>query len=335
MLQVRFHGRGGQGIKIASRILGTAAFLAGRHAQDAPIYGAERRGAPLAASTRIDDHPICERGIIFTPDLIVVADETLLHDAATGVFVGQDSASALFVNSRRKGPELAERFAITCPVYTSDLTSITTEWLGRGSALSAPLGAMACALVGLEPLAIVEGAVRQELEELQLGRELTEKNVEVACRIYVTQPAMVRECLWYGRAGEGRGARDEGRGARDEGRGRTDLHPLPLTPHPSPPVPALMHTPVHFQGLDGLPIIAGPGNSRLRHTGSWREFRPNVDLSVCTRCGICFAVCPDGAITLDAEGAPHIDYDNCKGCMICSQECPIHGIQEQREVEAW
>lgn len=74
MEAVRFHGRGGQGAKTASRILGTAAFLSGLIAQDSPIYGAERRGAPVAAFTRIAREPIRERGVIAHPDVLCVAD---------------------------------------------------------------------------------------------------------------------------------------------------------------------------------------------------------------------------------------------------------------------
>ena len=73
MRAVRFHGRGGQGAKTASRILGTAAFIEGFVAQDSPIYGAERRGAPVAAFTRIAKEPIRERGLIARPDLVAVS----------------------------------------------------------------------------------------------------------------------------------------------------------------------------------------------------------------------------------------------------------------------
>jgi len=69
MWGVRFHGRGGHGTKTASRILGTAAFLSGLQAQDSPVYGAERRGAPLTAFTRIDTQPIRERGAVVDPCL--------------------------------------------------------------------------------------------------------------------------------------------------------------------------------------------------------------------------------------------------------------------------
>ena len=104
MIRIRFHGRGGHGVKTASRIVGTAAFLAGHHCQDSPVYGAERRGAAVVAFTRISDDPILERGVIDHPDLIVVADETLLDDPAAGVLAGQESASALFLNTTAAEP---------------------------------------------------------------------------------------------------------------------------------------------------------------------------------------------------------------------------------------
>ena len=75
MLRIRFHGRGGQGMKTASRILGSAAFHAGYVVQDSPVYGAERRGAPMTAYTRMATAPIWECGEIARPDLVVVADD--------------------------------------------------------------------------------------------------------------------------------------------------------------------------------------------------------------------------------------------------------------------
>ena len=84
MIRIRFHGRGGHGIKTASRILGTAAFMTGYQVQDSPVYGAERRGAAIAAYTRIDQEPILERGVIDQPDVIVLGDETLFDDPGAG-----------------------------------------------------------------------------------------------------------------------------------------------------------------------------------------------------------------------------------------------------------
>jgi pyruvate ferredoxin oxidoreductase gamma subunit len=80
MLRIRFHGRGGQGMKTASRIVGTAAFLQGYYAQDSPVYGAERRGAPMIAFTRFDSAPVHERGMVSFPDLVVTANFSLAPD---------------------------------------------------------------------------------------------------------------------------------------------------------------------------------------------------------------------------------------------------------------
>jgi 2-oxoacid:acceptor oxidoreductase delta subunit (pyruvate/2-ketoisovalerate family) len=85
----------------------------------------------------------------------------------------------------------------------------------------------------------------------------------------------------------------------------------------------------------GAPAILATGNAQQRQTGNWRVTTPLIDRDRCTRCGLCFVQCPDGAIALDAEGYPVIDYDHCKGCMICRQVCPIEAISLEKEVRAW
>src|SRR5210317_418961 len=97
MYRIRFHGRGGQGMKTASRILGTAFFRCGYEVQDAPRYGAERRGAPVFAYVRAGHRPILERGPIDGPDLIVVADDTLLESAAAAVVAGLGERTVLLI----------------------------------------------------------------------------------------------------------------------------------------------------------------------------------------------------------------------------------------------
>ena len=99
MIRIRFHGRGGHGTKTASRVVGSAAFLRGFHAQDSPVYGAERRGAAVVAFTRIDQCPILERGAIERPHFIVLADETLFDTPEAHVLVGQEFCAGIFVNT--------------------------------------------------------------------------------------------------------------------------------------------------------------------------------------------------------------------------------------------
>ena len=129
LLKIRFHGRGGHGVKTAARIVGTGAFVAGYHAQDAPIYGAERRGAAVAAFVRISDEPILERGPIAAPNLIALADETLLQDASSDVLRGQQEAAAIFINSQEAQP-LSVAFDIHPPVISFDVSGLTREVLG-------------------------------------------------------------------------------------------------------------------------------------------------------------------------------------------------------------
>ena len=83
MYEIRWHGRGGQGIVYASEILAAAAFREGKFSQAFPLFGAERRGAPVTAYTRIDDSPILLRSQIYEPDIVVVLDPKFSRDPST------------------------------------------------------------------------------------------------------------------------------------------------------------------------------------------------------------------------------------------------------------
>ncbi len=116
MFRVRMHGRGGQGIKTGARVLGGAFFLSGYEVQDAPLFGAERRGAPIHAFVRASRGPIHERGIIRAPDLVVVADSGLLEVAKGAVLTGVDAGTVLLVRSQTSAAALADRHGIPCKV---------------------------------------------------------------------------------------------------------------------------------------------------------------------------------------------------------------------------
>ena len=116
MLRIRFHGRGGQGVKTASRLLGTAFFIEGFEVQDAPRYGAERRGAPLFAYVRADKQPIFERGVIPNPDLALVSDDTLMGIPAAGVLQGLDDHAVLAINSFEDADVWRERLGVACRI---------------------------------------------------------------------------------------------------------------------------------------------------------------------------------------------------------------------------
>lgn len=297
MIRVRFHGRGGHGVKTAGRILGTAAFLAGYECQDSPVYGAERRGAAVTAFTRISEEPILERGTIDHPDLIILADETLLKDPAAGVLNGQESASAIFINCD-DAAKLKREFHLKPRVIDHDVTGLTSKTIGRASALSAGLGAAAARLVGVISQEHLIAALREEFEHLRLSAADVEKNVQIASAIFEALTAV-------------------------------DFHAA------TTPSPASVGSVDYAGVLQGSPSVLQAGNAEMRHTGSWRLERPVVDRDICTRCGLCFVECPDGAISLDDDGYPVIDYDHCKGCMICRQVCPLTAIETKKETRAW
>ncbi len=304
MLRIRFHGRGGQGMKTASRIVGSASFWGGRYVQDSPVYGAERRGAPMVALTRIADEPILERGLIASPDILVVAEETLLEDAQVRPLQGLTAVGGVFMNSQSPPEVLRERYGLASELAVLDGTELALSHVGSVAGLGVALGAATCKLVSLSPAAM-EQAVREELAALGLDHARIGENVGLASIAYeqlaVLPPLEKRACAVS-----------------------------PAISLPRPPVV----TPTYQQALRGLPSMIAPANTPLRRTGDQRVWRPAIDLSRCTRCWICFVSCPHRAIALDDEDHPHIDYGLCKGCLICVEECPTVTIHKVREAEA-
>ncbi len=295
MLAIRFHGRGGQGAKTASRIVGTAAFLEGFVAQDSPIYGAERRGAPVSAFTRIAKDPIRERGIISRPDLVVIADGSLIPDPTARVLEGIDERTAVFVSSPLSVERLRAETSLPGRLTTLDLTEIALQRFGKREAISALLGAVAGRLVGLHQESIRK-AIAEELGDLGLSPSVIERNQTVAVQCYETvQPVAID------------------------------------TGGPQPIGPVQLQTPVYEAPTRGTARISAAANSVLRETGGWRTFRPVLVADKCNGCWLCFAYCPDGVISMTKEDRPVIDYDHCKGCQICVHECPTEALVAERE----
>ncbi|MFA5558435.1 MAG: 2-oxoacid:acceptor oxidoreductase family protein, partial [Methanofastidiosum sp.] len=97
MIEIRFHGRGGQGAVVASTILADAAFREGKYVQAFPYFGVERRGAPVTSFTRIDKNPIKIRSQVYTPNYIVVLDPTLME--VTEITSGLSEGGVVLINS--------------------------------------------------------------------------------------------------------------------------------------------------------------------------------------------------------------------------------------------
>ena len=120
MIEIRFHGRGGQGAVIASELLAQAAFREGRYPQSFPFFGVERRGAPVTAFTRIDHTPIRLRTSVTAPDIVIVLDAGLLR--TINVTAGLKPRGLLLVNADRPPELLGLEFAGR--IATVDATEI-------------------------------------------------------------------------------------------------------------------------------------------------------------------------------------------------------------------
>jgi len=129
ILEIRWHGRGGQGVKTASLLLAEAAFTAGKHIQGFPEYGPERMGAPIACYNRISDEPIYAHSNIYEPDLVAVADETLLGPVP--VTAGLPETGAIVVNSDEEPEALREKLGYAGKIYTIAANRISEEELGK------------------------------------------------------------------------------------------------------------------------------------------------------------------------------------------------------------
>ena len=130
LLEIRWHGRGGQGAKTASLLLADAAFNTGKYIQGFPEYGPERMGAPITAYNRISDNPITVHSNIYEPDYVVVVDDTLLD--VVDVTAGLKSTGAIVINTTKEPEVLREELkGYDGAIYTIDARKISIEALGK------------------------------------------------------------------------------------------------------------------------------------------------------------------------------------------------------------
>lgn len=146
-LEIRWHGRGGQGAKTAALLLADVAFKTGQYVQGFPEYGPERMGAPITAYNRISKEVIRVHSNIYTPDLVVVVDETLLH--SVNVTAGLKEDGAIIVNTPKSAEEIKPLLnGYQGKVFTVDARRISVEALGKNFPNS-PMLAAAVAVSGV------------------------------------------------------------------------------------------------------------------------------------------------------------------------------------------
>jgi len=185
VIEIRFHGRGGQGAVIASRLLAEAAFIEGKDVQAFPFFGVERRGAPVTAFTKIDDRPIRVKSMIYEPDYVIVLDTALLEYIDVGLGLKEDGRILINASASMAG-EYRKKLGVTVDVV--DGTSIALEH-GLGSRESpivntSMVGAFArSGVVSIDSVAeAVERQVKRKVEpNIQAARDAFESvELEVA-----------------------------------------------------------------------------------------------------------------------------------------------------------
>jgi 2-oxoacid:acceptor oxidoreductase gamma subunit (pyruvate/2-ketoisovalerate family)/2-oxoacid:acceptor oxidoreductase delta subunit (pyruvate/2-ketoisovalerate family) len=184
-LEIRFHGRGGQGAVTGVRVLATALYYEGKFTLGIPMYGTERRGAPVVSFLRVGDRRINERDLVHEPDMVVVLDPLL--GRTVPVTEGLKEGGLVLINHPRGGKEtgLGGRFRVA----TVDATGIAMTEIGRPITNTAILGAFA-KVTGLVALESLEKAIRE-----QWGGRIAEMNVRAVRKAYeqATEPVDVSD----------------------------------------------------------------------------------------------------------------------------------------------
>lgn len=363
MIEILWHGRGGQGAFTAARLLGAACSMTpGRHALAFPSFGPERRGAPMRAFTKLDDRPIGDRSASTKADFVVYLDETLF---GPGWEDELKAGGRVLVNSARTWDD---------PRVTAiDADGISTEVLGRAIPNTVFLGALAALCDEVRAEDVCE-AIRQYMPE-----KLHAKNLAVVERVLAEKDAWGAGCAEAAcepacgdkraLAGEDTPAHECDPALADGTTVTTDADvqaagledpasagaPQASTDAardlaPAAPSPALL-------GCDGAPRVIPTlraahldpavfarttcfeaGHLVSKNAG-WRSVRPVLDEAACTRCLLCYMQCPDGTIYKVADEEARggirlaVDYDFCKGCGVCAKACRCGAISMVPEHE--
>lgn len=160
ILEVRWHGRGGQGAWTASELLARAAIAEGKYIQSFPEFGPERMGAPVTAFTRISNEPIKIHCAVYSPDVVAVLDPTLLKTVNVADGLDQDAGS-IIVNTKESPTEMRKMLKSSAgKVWTIEASEISMKMLGLPITNTAMLGAVA-RITGIVSLETIERMINE------------------------------------------------------------------------------------------------------------------------------------------------------------------------------
>jgi pyruvate ferredoxin oxidoreductase gamma subunit len=175
MIEIRFHGRGGQGAVTSAELTALAAIEQGKYAQAFPSFGPERRGAPVMAFVRLSDEPIRTREKIYEPDVVVVLDASLLE--IVDVTAGLKGTGVVVLNTTRNAEQIRAATGIKSRLALVDATRIAVDSMGLPITNTTMLGAMLKA-TNLMPISALEGPLKD-----RFGR-IASKNIHAFQRAY-------------------------------------------------------------------------------------------------------------------------------------------------------
>jgi len=300
-VEVRWHGRGGQGVVTAGELLAQAALIEGMDFQSFPEFSAERSGAPVTAYTRISSSVIHIQSAVVEPDIVVVLDPTLL--GVVDVFAGLRSGTGLAVVNSPVSPE---ELRVVGPlgvytVCTVDATGISRELLERDLPNIAMLGALINA-TGIVSLETMERCIEQRLSGRISPSEVAANNMALKRGYEQVRIASLRQEI-------------PGFEGLDSG----------------------SSSPAADSGWRELPIggyVAEAGSSIKTQTGAWRSNVPILDLEKCSHCMLCWLFCPDDSVMVEDLRVTGFDLAHCKGCGICAEEGPLNAITMEEQSPA-
>jgi 2-oxoacid:acceptor oxidoreductase gamma subunit (pyruvate/2-ketoisovalerate family) len=176
MLEIRFHGRGGQGAVTSAELVAIAAIGKGKFAQAFPSFGPERRGAPVVAFCRVDEKKILNRAKVYEPDVVVILDPGLL--TLINPVEGLKPGGIIIINTKKSYEEIMNSCSFSCRVGIVNADQIAKEELGRVIVNTTMLGAVMKATGLLEVDDIREAMLNR------FGPKLGEKNMKALERAY-------------------------------------------------------------------------------------------------------------------------------------------------------
>ncbi|MFA6078497.1 MAG: 2-oxoacid:acceptor oxidoreductase family protein [Candidatus Omnitrophota bacterium] len=184
MIEIRWHGRGGQGAKTAALLLADAALSSGKYVQAFPEYGPERMGAPVASFDRISTKPILLHSGVLNPDVVLVLDPTLIE--AVDVTEGMSDGGVIVVNTEKTPEQIKSELKISgsIKVFVVDASTISKETIGREIPNTPMLGALIKATGMLDFKEMLEDTKAKLTKKFKTKPDVIEGNIKAIERAY-------------------------------------------------------------------------------------------------------------------------------------------------------